>query len=161
MTPGWFVLLVTAWMVIAAIRRLSRERPRGGSGDLTPPRRPTEPARTMAQVLREIEQMRAEVGKREPGRRIQRASPVPVEGKPSRPARVIVDYDEAAAAVAQARIQQAEARDVPLDQATHQAFDEQIRQESAEAKPSGTLTVQQLRAAFVWSEILGPPGGLS
>jgi hypothetical protein len=160
MGSGWFIAVVIGWMVISVLRRVARELPRGGSGDLTPPRSSTEASRTVAEVLREIQRMSREAGK---GESMRRPSPIGAAtriGKPTRAARPVVDYDEQAAAVAQARIDRAEARDAPLDEATHQAFDKQIRQDSAEAAPSAKPRIQQLRDAFVWSEILGPPGGL-
>ena len=161
MSAGWILVFVVAWSVSVAMRRWVNARPRDGTLDRGVVRRPADPALTMAQVLRQLDKIRTEAGRRPSPRRMP-AAPMAAESRVvvgQRSERVMVDRDEEAAAVAQARIDQAEARNIPLDRASHQAFDEQIRQAAAEGPSPARLTVRQLRDAFVWSEILGPPGG--
>jgi len=127
---------------------------------LTPTRRPTEVPLTITQVLREIERMKTEVGKRDTGRPRQAVPAAVRDAGGVRSPRAVVDYDEEAAAAAQARIDQAEVRNAPLAQPNLQRKDDQVRQVASHSKPSSRPTVRQLRDAFVWAEILGPPGGL-
>jgi hypothetical protein len=83
-----------------------------------------------------------------------------VEVFTDRPERVIQNRDEEAEAVVQRRIKSAEARNRPLDSADHASFDQSIRAPVNAAAGPPRLTVQGLRDAFVWREILGPPKSL-
>ena len=82
----------------------------------------------------------------------------------ARESRTVVDQDEAAAQVEEARIAQAEARRGALTDADHQRFEQQIhqqiRQEPADHTAVRRYTPPQLRDAVVWREILGPPVAL-
>ena len=72
-----------------------------------------------------------------------------------------VDHDDAAEQIVQRRIAAAEARNRPLAKADHQVFDEQIRQAPADQTAARrSFNAKELRDAFVWREILGPPAGL-
>lgn len=74
--------------------------------------------------------------------------------------RPVVDQDEAAEAVVERRIREAEARNRPISAADHAAFDAAIRQAGTPAVPDARPGVAQLRQAFIWREILGPPKSL-
>jgi hypothetical protein len=55
------------------------------------------------------------------------------------------------------RITAAAARDAARTKADHIAFDSQIRQEPADHTATRGYTLQELRRAVMWREILGPP----
>ena len=78
----------------------------------------------------------------------------------SRPGRREVDQDDEAEQIAARRIKAAAARDTAQSPLDHVAFDERIRQQPAEHTAVRTYTVQQLRDAMVWREILGRPVSL-
>lgn len=79
----------------------------------------------------------------------------------SRRRRVEVDQDEGAEALVQRRIQQAESRNRSFSESDHRAFHDKIKQpDAANPAPSLRLTAGQLKTAFVWREILGPPKSL-
>jgi hypothetical protein len=77
-----------------------------------------------------------------------------------RPDRVVVDRDDAAAMIAQRRVDLAEARNRPHAATDHAEFDQQIRKEPASVIARTPPTVANLREAMVWREILGPPKAL-
>lgn len=83
-----------------------------------------------------------------------------VEGQVKRVARRRVDQDEQAEGVAARRIKAAAARDTARSAADHAEFEQRIRQEPADQTATRAYTVQQLRDAVVWREILGPPVSL-
>lgn len=74
--------------------------------------------------------------------------------------RAVVDQDEAAEAVVQRRIREVEARNRPLNAADHAVFDQTIRQGDAPDAAARRYPTDQLRQAFIWREILGPPKSL-
>lgn len=75
--------------------------------------------------------------------------------------RVEVDQDEGAEAVVQRRIQEAAARNRELSDADHRKFHDRIKQTEAEPRPAAQKrSIAQLRQAFIWREILGPPKAL-
>jgi len=74
--------------------------------------------------------------------------------------RVVVDHDEEAQALVQKRIREAEARNRPLTEMDHKAFDREIRQDKGPAPSGSRYTAARLRDAVVWREIMGPPKGL-
>jgi hypothetical protein len=77
-----------------------------------------------------------------------------------RPPRKVVDSDDAAAAVVRRRIEAAEARNRPLNEADHRAFHQRL---AAGDTPQGAVarySSAKLREALVWREILGPPKAL-
>ena len=86
-----------------------------------------------------------------------------------RPLRVLVDQDDDAEALVQRRIAAAQSRSGQLTRADHARFDQRIRAQPSVTAPvqrleppvaPGTpLTGSALRNAFIWAEILGPPGG--
>jgi hypothetical protein len=73
---------------------------------------------------------------------------------------VRISADEQAEGVVQQRLREVAARNRPLAEADHQAFDQQVR--AGEGPPGATrrYTADQLRQALVWREILGPPKAL-
>jgi hypothetical protein len=77
-----------------------------------------------------------------------------------RPERIVVDRDDEAEGVEARRVAAAAARGGSLTRADHLAFDQRIRAEPADHTAVRGYTVQQLRDAVVWREILGPPKGL-
>jgi hypothetical protein len=84
------------------------------------------------------------------------------EGAPVRGERAVVDQDDEAEQVVRQRRAQAEARSGPIGTADHQRFDQRIRQEPADqtaVRPAGR-SMERLRQAIIWREILGPPVSL-
>ncbi len=82
---------------------------------------------------------------------------VSLEEVRARPLRTTVAQDDSAEEIVRRRIQQAAARDRPLGKTDHVAFDQRIRQAPADKTAVRRITTKQLRDAFVWREILGPP----
>ena len=82
---------------------------------------------------------------------------VSLEDEVRRPARLLVDQDDDAAEIEARRIQAAAARDHARTKADHAAFDQRIREEPADHTAAHAYTLQQLRDAVVWREILGRP----
>ncbi|MEO8295106.1 MAG: hypothetical protein ABI613_06270 [Gemmatimonadota bacterium] len=78
----------------------------------------------------------------------------------TRSQRQVVDFDDEAETIIQRRIAEAEQRDRPRENVDHQSFDARIRQVAADKTAVAKKSRQQIRDAFVWSEILGPPGGI-
>jgi hypothetical protein len=74
-----------------------------------------------------------------------------------------VDREAEAEALERRRLEAVAARNEELTDADHAAFEARIREEDAAARTRTTarrLTPGQLREAFVWNEILGPPVAL-
>ena len=71
--------------------------------------------------------------------------------------RQVVDSEVEGAALAERRLQEAEARNRPHRAADHQAFDQRIRAGDAAAAGASQPSSERLRQAIVWREILGPP----
>jgi hypothetical protein len=74
-----------------------------------------------------------------------------------------VDREAEAEAIERRRLEAVAARSRELTDADHAAFEARIREEEAAAQARTApprLTPRQLREAFVWNEILGPPVGL-
>jgi hypothetical protein len=71
-----------------------------------------------------------------------------------------VDQDEGIEAVVARRLREAEARNRPLSAADHVAFDKIVRQGDLTAAAPRRYPTGQLRQAFIWREILGPPKSL-
>ncbi|MDQ3516431.1 MAG: hypothetical protein M3403_06610, partial [Gemmatimonadota bacterium] len=82
---------------------------------------------------------------------------VSLEQEVRRPPRPRSDREERAEQIEAGRVAAAELRSGALTRADHAAFDARIRQEPADATAVRPLTLEQLRAALVWREILGPP----
>jgi hypothetical protein len=74
--------------------------------------------------------------------------------------RVVVDLDEQAEAVSLRRQQEAAARNRSHAEADHRAFDQRVRTTEAPSAVTLRYTPQELRQAFIWREILGPPKSL-
>ena len=74
--------------------------------------------------------------------------------------RQVEDQDEGAEAVVQRRIQEAEARNREFSEADHTKFHQRIQQAEAAPVASRKRSIAQLREAFIWREILGPPKSL-
>ena len=71
------------------------------------------------------------------------------------------DHDESAEAVVKRRIEEVEKRDYETAAEGHSAFDQRIKSEAADqTRVVPRFTMQQMRDAFVWREILGPPVGM-
>lgn len=99
------------------------------------------------------------------------ARPRPKPARPKAPAgeaptslEVPVDREAEAEAIERRRLEAVAARNQELTDADHAAFEARMRQEDAAAALAATaarrLTPGQLREAFVWNEILGPPVAL-
>jgi hypothetical protein len=80
-----------------------------------------------------------------------------LEVDPRRGERAVVDQDDEAERVIARRLAAAEANAAPRTWADRVALDSRIRQEPADKTATRAYTVQQLREAVVWREILGPP----
>ena len=74
--------------------------------------------------------------------------------------RIEVDQDDGTEAIVQRRITDAESRNTALSAADHRKFHDKIKPAESQPTTGIGLTVPQLRQAFVWKEILGPPKGL-
>lgn len=83
--------------------------------------------------------------------------PVSLEApEPSR-ARVEVDQDEGAEALVQRRIQEAMARNRPLNAADHKEFDQRLRGPAKPVPAKTRVANRRLRDFIIWREVLGPP----
>lgn len=74
-----------------------------------------------------------------------------------------VDREAEAEALERRRLAAVAAREEALTDADHAAFEVRVRADrepDAAAAPIRRLDARQLRDAFVWNEILGPPAGL-
>jgi hypothetical protein len=79
----------------------------------------------------------------------------------SRRRRVVVDQDEGAEATIRRRLQETEARTRSFSESDHRSFHQKLKDsEAVQPVESVRLTAAQLRQAFVWREILGPPKAL-
>jgi hypothetical protein len=76
----------------------------------------------------------------------------------------VVDEDEISERVAAQRIAEVEASEREITDEDYKAFEEKIRRQPADATAvqptSPRFAANQLRQAFVWSEILGRPKGM-
>ena len=131
----------------------------------------------LERLLRELEQNLEQVGGNLPPKPARVPSPPPpdeeeieeresleeparvvsLEHEVHRPLREAYDQDTGAERLVQRRIDAARTRDRALTKADHKAFDARIRQEPADHTAVRRYTTSQLRDAFVWREILGPP----
>lgn len=103
-------------------------------------------ARRLEELLRGLAQGRAEA--------TENIESLEVDREP-------VDQDSEAEAVAQRRIQAAEARNRPLTDQDHADFDKRLKQEESKGPVARSFAGRdRLRNAIIWKEILGPPGGL-
>ncbi|MGH7658398.1 MAG: hypothetical protein ACREL6_09190 [Gemmatimonadales bacterium] len=84
-------------------------------------------------------------------------APVPVPVPAAEPEIGVKDYDSGAEAVALRRRSEAETRNAAWTLADHAAFDRRIRTAVPAVAISRGPSVQQLREAFIWKEILEPP----
>jgi hypothetical protein len=74
-----------------------------------------------------------------------------------------VDREAEAEALERRRLAAVAAREEALSDADHAAFEIRVRADrelDAVAAPIRRLNARQLRDAFVWNEILGPPAAL-
>ncbi len=74
--------------------------------------------------------------------------------------RVEVDQDDEAEAIVQRRIREAEARNQPHSARDHAKFDAEVRAPADRAAAGPRFAPANLRQAFIWREILGPPKAL-
>jgi hypothetical protein len=157
----------------------ARPRPRGRPVENPEPRvaagETVTPRRELADVIQQIEALRrrAEV-------RSGKVAPVGgrplVAGKraqlPSADAETLEaeadetsDQDAEAERLVQQRIREAEAQGGEITDEDYAKFEQKVRQDAAAPKAAherrrSAYTPQQLRDAFVWREILGPPAAL-
>ena len=82
---------------------------------------------------------------------------VSLEEEVRRPIRQQFTQDEDAESLVARRITAATIRDAPRTRADHTEFDERIRKEPADQTATRGYTMQQLRDAVIWREILGSP----
>ena len=85
---------------------------------------------------------------------------VSLERVVTRPERAQVSQDEGAERLVARRIAEAESRSGAHTRVDHTAFDQRIRQAPADATRVRETSLDQVRRAIVWREILGPPVGL-
>lgn len=74
--------------------------------------------------------------------------------------REVVDQDLGAEAVVERRIREAEARNASFSEKDHRSFHQKIARSDQVQGARGRFSSKQLRDAFVWREILGPPKSL-
>lgn len=163
---GWFITAIVAVNVIRAIAKGSAETPtkplppkgprpvQARSGQSRAPKQ-SDQVEVWRQVFAQI-QATAETPRHLPARPSKWEEGVSLEVVPPE----VVDYDEEAQAVVQRRIDAAQARDNALTAKDHGAFDARIREAGPVAPVRPTMSVAELRRAFVWREVLGPPVGL-
>lgn len=116
---------------------------------------PPKPARVPGRPPPDEEQLEEEIEERESLEEPARV--VSLEHEVHRPQREAYDQDTGAEGLVQRRIDAARTRDRALTKADHKAFDARIREEPADHTAVRRYTTAQLRDAFVWREILGPP----
>ncbi|HWB42068.1 MAG TPA: hypothetical protein VG500_12450 [Gemmatimonadales bacterium] len=116
---------------------------------------PPKPARVPGTPPRDEQEIEEEIEERESLEEPARV--VSLEHEVHRPQREAYDQDTGAEGLVQRRIDAARTRDRALTKADHKAFDARIRQEPADHTAVRRYTPAQLRDAFVWREILGPP----
>ena len=119
----------------------------GGSGPVgrPPAPRPAAPPPPAAEEVEERESLETE------------PLVVSLESIVARPERAQVSQDDGAERLVARRIAAAEARSGAHTRVDHTAFDQRIRQEPADATRVREASLDQLRRAIVWREILGPP----
>jgi len=87
-----------------------------------------------------------------------------LEGEGDSPAPAAEDQDDDAIRLVEQRRREVEAREGVISDADYAAFEQKARQDTAAVAPHerkrSRYTAQQLRAAFIWLEILGPPVAL-
>jgi hypothetical protein len=87
-----------------------------------------------------------------------------LEGEGDSPAPAAEDQDDEAIRLVEQRRREVEAREGEISDAEYAAFEQKARQDTAAVAPHdrkrSRYTAQQLRAAFIWLEILGPPVAL-
>lgn len=84
-------------------------------------------------------------------------APVPAPSPTAEPEIGVTDYDSGAEAVALRRRAEAETRNAAWTLADHAAFDKRIRTVAPAAVLARGPSVEQLREAFIWKEILDRP----
>jgi hypothetical protein len=85
---------------------------------------------------------------------------VSLETDVARPERAMVSQDDGAERLVARRIAAEEARSGAHTRADHTAFDHRIRQAPADATAVRVASVEELRRAVVWREVLGRPVAL-
>ena len=175
-------LVLGGFFLVSQIRRAltaGREAPRPGPSELGDPAPSAPPQATPAyrqggrlqQVLREFERAleQADAAGREvklplPEEEVEEresleAEPevVSLEREVRRAARQEFTQDQDAEQLVARRITAASARDSARTRANQVKVDSGIRQEAADHTATRGYTVEQLRRAVIWREILGPP----
>lgn len=153
MVSAVFLGLAVLWGLIEVVQRRGGTRPRRElpTGRPHPGTANRQRPRTMADLLAEMQaQARAEAASR--------------DSPPSKPASLesaAVDFDAEAEQVARARYEAAEARNVPLTAADHEAFDRALRQAPEVPRSPVASRQRALQRAMIWREVLAPPKALS
>jgi len=160
---GWIVFAGFLVWVFQVLRAGGQGGVRRGPGPQPRVPRPDPTQREgqqLDQMLRQLEtrlsQQQARRGKPAP-----RARPRIADAGEAASLEAPVDREAEAEALERKRLAEVAARDDALTDADHAAFEARVRAQDAAAKaPIHRLAARQLRDAFVWSEILGPPIGL-
>ena len=183
MDPTVALVLGVLWLLVNLFSGKKKSPPPNAPRrEPRPPSEPSAPDATqregsrLERVLREFERALEEA---EAGPTGRRGEPLPddedmeereslerepvivsLEQEVRRPPRREFTQDADAESLVKRRIAAAAVRDTARTKSDHLAFDQQIRQESADHTATRGYTNEQLRHAVVWREILGPPVSL-
>jgi hypothetical protein len=179
---GWIVFVGFLFWLMQVLRAGTGS---GGRRPAPPPPRPPRPDATQRegeQLEALLGQLEGRLGQAAPAPRtkskasvvVRRPAAPPSRSRPPlRPAdrdqsegasvEVAIDREAEAEVIERRRLAAVAARSEALTDADHAAFEARVRADSAPDAAAATirrLNVRQLRDAFVWNEILGPPAGL-
>ncbi len=158
---GWIVFVGFLLWVLQVLRAGGRGE-RSAGAPAPRPHRPDATQREGEQLEELLRQLQGRLGgpeARTPGKTrvlVKRSAP-------ARPPEAVsleapVDREAEAEGIEQRRFAALEARNRELGDADHAAFEARIRTEGGPAAAvARRLTSRELRDAFVWTEILGPP----
>lgn len=177
---GWIVffgLLIWVFQVLRAGGQAGTRRPPSPPRPYRPDATQTE-AQRLEELLRHLEGRLGQEGGATRGKTtvvIKRPPPPPPRVRPrampatprtseSQSLEVPVDREAEAEAIERRRLEAVAARSQELTDADHAAFEVRVRADRDPAPGIGPgilrPTARQLRDAFVWNEILGPPAAL-
>jgi hypothetical protein len=158
---GWIVFAGFLFWVLQVLRAGGRGERSGGA---PPPRthRPDAAQREGEQLEQLLRQLQGRLGRpeaRTPGKtKVLVKRPAPARPPEAVSLKMPIDREAEAEGLEQRRLAAVEARNRELGDADHAAFEARIRTEGGPAAAAARrLTSQDLRDAFVWTEILGPP----